>query len=262
MPQTGRLFDLIQILRDGRLHTARDLAARLEVSTRTIWRDMLRLQASGVPVEGERGMGYMLRETVDLPPLTLTGDEVAALRLGAVLVARGADPGLARAADSLRAKVETVLPARIAAVAVDPVFVFTGAEAESGARHLPALRCALREGLRVTIDYAGADGAVTRRALRPLQLEFWGRVWTLAAFCEMRGDFRSFRLDRIAAMTVGSDRYPQEPGRGLADYLLRVAPGSGGPSGRKHETPVAPDHQPQGRTGFGQEHPGDRGREP
>jgi predicted DNA-binding transcriptional regulator YafY len=244
MPQTGRLFDLIQILRDGRLHTARDLAERLEVSTRTIWRDMLRLQASGLPVEGERGLGYMLRETVDLPPLTLTGDEIAALRLGAVLVARGADPGLARAAESLRSKVETVLPPRLAALPGDPVFVFAGEEAGAGARHLPALRRALRDGLRVTIDYAGAEGVASRRDLRPLQLEFWGRVWTLAAWCELRGDFRSFRLDRIDAVTVGQDRCPQEPGRTLADYLARVTPGSDAARGGKDETAVTPDHQP------------------
>ncbi|MFM7445695.1 MAG: helix-turn-helix transcriptional regulator, partial [Tabrizicola sp.] len=101
MRRTDRLFDLIQILRDGRLHTARDMADRLEVSTRTLWRDMATLIASGLPVEGERGVGYILREPVTLPPLTLTSDEVQALTLGLQLVTRGADPSLTRAAESL-----------------------------------------------------------------------------------------------------------------------------------------------------------------
>ena len=105
MRRTDRLFDLIQILRDGKLHRASDMAAALEVSTRTIWRDMATLIASGLPVEGERGVGYILSAPITLPPVALTRDEMEALRLGVQLVASAADPSLARAAISLRAKI-------------------------------------------------------------------------------------------------------------------------------------------------------------
>ena len=222
MRRTDRLFELIQILRDGRLHTARDMAERVEVSVRTIWRDMASLQASGLPVDGERGVGYILREPVHLPPLSLTPDEVEALRLGAALVARGADPSLARAAEMLRAKVESVLPDPLRrAPATDGPFVFTGRETEDSAIHLPPLRHALRERLRVRLVYRDASGSYTTREVRPLQLEFWGRVWTLAAWCEARQDFRSFRLDRIEQLTLPDTPIPDAPGRNLAAYMAR-----------------------------------------
>lgn len=222
MRRTDRLFDLIQILRDGRLHTARDMAERVEVSVRTLWRDMASLQASGLPVDGERGVGYILRETIDLPPLSLTPDEIEALRLGAALVARGADPSLARAAQMLRAKVESVLPDRLRLPpATGGPFIFTGRETEDSAIHLPPLRHALRERLRVRLVYRDAAGSYSTRLVRPLQLEFWGRVWTLAAWCETRGDFRSFRLDRIEQLILTDDPFAAEPGRELADYMAR-----------------------------------------
>lgn len=222
MRRTDRLFDLIQILRDGRLHTARDMSERVEVSVRTIWRDMASLQASGLPVDGERGVGYILRETIDLPPLSLTPDEVEALRLGAALVARGADPSLARAAELLRAKVESVLPDRLRQPpASHGPFIFTGRETEDSAIHLPPLRHALRERLRVRLVYRDATGSCSTREVRPLQLEFWGRVWTLAAWCETRADFRSFRLDRIEQLTLSDTSFPVEPGRDVEDYMAR-----------------------------------------
>lgn len=232
MRRTDRLFEIIQTLRDGRLHTARAMAEALEVSVRTIWRDMASLQASGLPVDGERGVGYILREAIDLPPLSLTPDEVEALRLGAALVARGADPSLARAAELLRAKVEAALPDRLRQPPRrDGPFIFTGRETEDSAIHLPPLRHSLRERLRVRIVYRDAAGDYSTRTLRPLQLEFWGRVWTLAAWCETRQGFRTFRLDRIEALTLTDSVFPAEAGRELADYMSRKdqPPPSDGP---------------------------------
>lgn len=176
MRRTDRLFELIQILRDGRLHTARDMAERLEVSVRTLRRDMATLIASGLPVEGERGVGYILREPVTLPPLTLTPDEVQALTLGLQLVTRGADPSLTRAAESLLGKVTAVLPARLLDGMGAETWVFPGAEAMAAARHLPALRRAIRLRERVVIGYVDGDGVPSDRPVRPLVLEFWGRV--------------------------------------------------------------------------------------
>lgn len=223
MRRTDRLFELIQILRDGRLHTARDMADRLEVSTRTLWRDMATLIASGLPVEGERGVGYILREPVTLPPLTLTPDEVQALTLGLQLVTRGADPSLSRAADSLTAKIAAVLPARAMDGAGADTWVFPGAEAMAAARHLPGLRRAIRLRERLRLTYRDTEGSLSTRTVRPLVLEFWGRVWTLATWCETRSDFRSFRVDRIETLIPTGETVPDEPGRTLDDYRARVS---------------------------------------
>jgi predicted DNA-binding transcriptional regulator YafY len=218
MRRTDRLFELIQILRDGRLHTARDMAERLEVSTRTLWRDMATLIASGLPVEGERGVGYILREPVTLPPLTLTPDEVQALTLGLQLVTRGADPSLSHAAESLRGKIAAVLPARLMDGVGEDTWVFPGEEALAAARHLPTLRRAIRLRERVVIAYVDGSGIATERPVRPLLLEFWGRVWTLASWCEAREGFRSFRVDRIEALRPTGETYPEEPGTTLTDW--------------------------------------------
>jgi predicted DNA-binding transcriptional regulator YafY len=218
MRRTDRLFELIQILRDGRLHTARDMAERLEVSTRTLWRDMATLIASGLPVEGERGVGYILREPITMPPLTLTPDELQALTLGLQLVSRGADPSLTRAAESLLGKVSAVLPARLLDGVGQETWVFPGDEALAAARHLPTLRRAIRLHERVVIDYVDGSGTTSDRPVRPLLLEFWGRVWTLAAWCETRGDFRSFRVDRIEQLHPTGEPFPDAPGTTLADW--------------------------------------------
>lgn len=222
MRRTDRLFDLIQILRDGRLHTARDMAERLEVSTRTLWRDMATLIASGLPVDGERGVGYILREPITLPPLTLTEDETEALSLALRLLSEGADPGMAGAVARLSGKIMAALPASRAAHADPPVWIFPGTEALAAARHLPDLRRAIRLGAVLEIAYADAAGRDTLRAVRPLVLEFWGRVWTLATWCEERGDFRSFRVDRIAAIRDTGRAAPPEPGRDLAAWRARM----------------------------------------
>jgi predicted DNA-binding transcriptional regulator YafY len=218
MRRTDRLFELIQILRDGRLHTARAMAERLEVSTRTLWRDMTTLAASGLPVEGERGVGYILREPITLPPLTLTPDEVQALTLGLALVTRGADPSLTRAAESLQGKIAAVLPARLLDGIGQDTWVFPGDEALAAARHLPTLRRAIRLRERVVIDYVDRSGIPTERPVRPLLLEFWGRVWTLATWCETREGFRSFRVDRIEALHLTGATFPDDPGTTLSDW--------------------------------------------
>jgi predicted DNA-binding transcriptional regulator YafY len=221
MRRTDRLFDLIQILRDGRLHRAQEMADRLEVSVRTIWRDMATLMGSGLPVEGERGVGYILRAPITLPPMILTADELEALRLGVRLVAEGADPGLARAARGLASKIATVSPVTTEPDA-DELFVFTGGETTRASPHLPAIRAAIRAKERISITYIDPENRQSHRDIRPLQLEFWGRVWTLAAWCEARNDFRNFRIDRIAAITPTGEVFPDEPGRTLTDYRAKV----------------------------------------
>jgi len=221
MRRTDRLFDLIQILRDGKLHRASDLARNLEVSVRTIWRDMATLMASGLPVEGERGVGYMLSAPITLPPVALTREELEALRLGVVLVASAADPSLARAAASLRAKIAAVTPGGTEEAGAD-TFVFTSPEAAQAAPHLGLIRRALREHLTLALRYRDRRGHTSRRRVRPLHLEFWGRAWTLTAWCETSGDFRVFRVDLIQSLQADGGAFLPEPGKTVEDYLARL----------------------------------------
>ncbi len=221
MRRTDRLFDLIQILRDGKLHRASDMAAALEVSTRTIWRDMATLIGSGLPVEGERGVGYILTSPITLPPVALTRDELEALKLGVQLVASAADPALARAATSLRAKIAAVTP-EAARDSGSDTFVFASAEAAKAAPHLSTIRRAIREHERLGLRYVALSGEASHRVVRPLQLEFWGRAWTLTTWCEDRGDFRVFRVDLIEALEPCGPFRP-EPGTTVDDYVARLA---------------------------------------
>lgn len=218
MARSDRLFDLICLIRDGRLHRARDLADRLEVSLRTLYRDMATLQASGVPIEGERGVGYALRAPIAMAPVALTGDEALALGLALSILRAAADPGLRASADSLARKVAQAGGQAIAPVAVhlppsDPL--------RAGAFMLPVLTRAIAEGQRLHIGYATPGQAPGDRVIWPLQLEFWGQAWTCGGWCEMRGDFRVFRLDRISHAEPKGPR-PGLPGRDLAAYLAAV----------------------------------------
>ncbi len=222
MRRTDRLFDLTGILRDGRLHRAQDMAETLEVSVRTIYRDMDTLVASGVPVAGERGVGYMLTAPISLPPLNLTLTELEALELGMAVVAEAADPELQRAARSLSAKIDAVLPDDRSAPAQGWGFaVYPFADAARGFRHMPMLRAAIRARQKLDLAYRDGGGALTRRVIRPLQMEYWGRVWTVTAWCELRDDFRTFRVDRIDGVTARPELFLDEPGKTLDDWLAR-----------------------------------------
>jgi predicted DNA-binding transcriptional regulator YafY len=223
MRRTDRLFELIQILRDGRLHRGKDLAERLGISLRTLYRDMDTLIASGIPVEGERGFGYMMTAPITLPPLNLTLTELEALHLGLAVVTKAADEELQRAARSLSDKVDAVLPEDRAAPATGWGFaVYPFAEAARGFVHMAPLRAAIRSRRKIDITYSSPDQPETRRRVRPLQMEYWGRVWTLTSWCELRNDFRVFRVDRIRTLDVSFDTFEEEPGKTLGDYLAQM----------------------------------------
>ena len=222
MRRTDRLFELIQLFRGGSLWRGRDLAERLEVSLRTIYRDIDTLIASGVPIEGERGVGYILRLPIFLPPLTLNTVELEALHLGVETVRRAGDPELADAATRLRQKIDAVVPDdRRAADPLRGIGVLVMTE-QGPHRNLPILRQAIRAREVVEIDYTKLDGQSGRRRIRPLNLEYWGRVWTCTGWCEQRDDFRVFRVDRIAAMSLTRQSFENEPGKRLQDYLTRM----------------------------------------
>ena len=223
MRRADRLFQIVQLLRRDRATTATQLATELEVSERTIYRYVQDLMQSGVPIQGEAGVGYALPSHFDLPPLMFTAVELQALVLGARMVQGWADDELQRAARSALAKVEQVLPRALAAdAAASRLFVPDFHVDRAQRPTLLALRQALTEARALQLDYADEVQAPSRRTVRPLGLYYWGRVWTLVGWCELRSDFRSFRVDRITAVVVLERRCTDEPGKRLDDFLARV----------------------------------------
>lgn len=225
MRRADRLFQIVLLLNRGRAVTARELATALEVSERTVYRDIADLSASGVPVDGAAGVGYLMRKGYHLPPLMFDADELAALALGMRMVGAWADAGLGRAAERALLKIEAVLPAdrkagADAAAMVVPSFFRPAAEKVAP---LGILRAAIRDGRKLRFGYRRADGAASERTVWPLGLFFWGETWTLGGWCELRGEFRSFRIDRMAPPQVLAERFESAAGRSLEDYVRAVA---------------------------------------
>ncbi len=221
MRRADRLFRIVQRLRRRGATTAAQLAELLEVSERTIYRDVRDLTLSGVPIRGEAGVGYALPQDFDLPPLMFDADEIESLVLGCRIVQSWADPGLARAAESILGKVEAVLPQRLKARVADTALFALNFGQDSGGKALPVLRAAIREHRKVSFTYSDEREAPSSRAVRPLALFYWRASWSLGAWCELRADFRNFRLDRVSELRTLDATFTPEPGRGLADFLER-----------------------------------------
>jgi predicted DNA-binding transcriptional regulator YafY len=219
MRRADRLFQIIQLLRRRHVTTAARLAEDLEVSERTIYRDVRDLIGSGVPIEGEAGVGHMLRKGFDLPPLMFSRAEIEAMVLGARIVTSWADPGLARAAEDALARVEAVLPEALKArLTSTPLFAPGFHIHAEAARDLSSIRTAIEERRKVRLAYTRADGEASERTVRPLGLFFWGITWSMVGWCELRDDFRSFRLDRMRQLDVLRETFRDEPGRTIADF--------------------------------------------
>ncbi len=223
MRRSERLAEIIEIVRDGRLHRACDIAEALCVSERTIYRDVGALIASGVAIEGERGLGYILREPVFLPPMALTSQELEALKLGLEIVRKTSDEELTGGAISLLAKVERHANLRRRIRSDWGFGVYQPVIERRGFTFLPIIRRAIRSGHKLRITYLALNGEISARTVRPLQTEYWGRVWTFSAWCELRGDFRVFRIDRLELCETTGEMLTPEPGKTLRDYLHRVA---------------------------------------
>ncbi len=222
MRRADRLFEIIQQLRRRRLVRAQDLAEKLEVSERTIYRDIRDLMASGVPIDGEAGVGYIMREGFDLPPLMFSEQEIESLVLGARIVETWADAELAEAAGNALAKIEAVVPERLQGfLAQTALWAPPDHFAEPISVDPRALRRAIREQLKVNFRYRDGEDRMTERDVRPLALAFYGPVWLLAAWCELRQDFRSFRLDRISGLCLLDERFRQERGKTIEDFMRR-----------------------------------------
>ena len=224
MRRADRLFRIVQLLRSRRLSTAAWLAEKLEVSVRTVYRDVADLQAQGVPIDGEAGVGYRLVSGFDLPPLMFTTLEAQALVAAVRLAQSRLDRALALAAEDALGKIVGVLPpaARAAAEAL-PLFAapWGNDNDQVGVERLGVLRDAASMRRRIRFDYEDAQGAATSRIARPLGCYHWRAVWTLAAWCEHRTAFRSFRIDRMRTLDV-LDVFPDEPGRTLPDFLRQA----------------------------------------
>ncbi len=218
MRRADRLFHIIQLIRGRRLTTAAYLAQRLEVSERTIYRDVADLQLQGVPLEGEAGVGYRLGAGFDLPPMMFTQDEAKALVASVRVAQAWLDPALATGAEDALGKILSVLPteARVAAEAL-AVYAPQGGLSEPAQRTLQTLREAVQERRKVFLNYKDLSEKPSERVVRPLGCFYWGKVWTLAAWCEQRSDFRSFRVDRVSYVRRLDERFRDEPGRTLAD---------------------------------------------
>ena len=223
MRRADRLFQIIQGLHHSRVVTARLLAERLEVSERTIYRDIQDLSLSGVPITGEAGQGYRLMKGFQLSPLMFTEEELAALLVGARMVQTWTDKSLAHAARQAMAKIEHVIPEHLKPeLERQEIIVPSFTDYPPVSDELELLRCAIKAQRKVLFVYQREDKQQSQRTVHPLGLVFWGKVWTLVAWCELRDNFRHFRLDRMNNISGLKDRYASVEGRRLQDFLTQT----------------------------------------
>jgi len=213
MRRADRLFQIIQILRRGtRPVTADAIAEELETSKRTVYRDIADLVGQRAPIRGEAGVGYILEDGFDLPPLMLTPEEVEAAVLGAQMVAARGDPALRRAAEDLIAKIGAVIPEDLRPLVVEP------STRASASRHsapdnvdMAAVRQSIRAGRKVVLTYKDEQDRETERTIWPFAVGYYETSRLIVGYCELRQDFRSFRTDRVAAAEFTETRYPDRP---------------------------------------------------
>jgi len=218
MRRAERLFRLVNEMRARGVSRAEDLAEHFEVSVRTIYRDIAHLQASGLPIEGEAGIGYLLRPGFDLPNLTFTYDQVDALATGLSFVENTGDPALAAAAREVRAKLQASMPEPEARKLADaPYFAFR--RSGRAPAHAEILREAIRKRRVALMKYEDGDGKRSDRRVRPLAIWSFTDGWLFAAWCELRKDFRTFRFDRIAALSLTEDAFEPDEATGLRAFM-------------------------------------------
>jgi len=221
MRRADRLFDIIQALRTARRPvTAAALAEQLEVTVRTIYRDIAALQGSRVPIEGAPGLGYVLRRGYDLPPLMFTSEEADAIAIGVRLLRRLRDPKLQQAAESVLAKLAVVVPEPLQLhLASAPIYVSDGDAPPTTGVDPAELRSAIHDARKVVITYIDETGHRTRRTVRPIAMAYYVDVTLLGGWCELRNDFRNFRVDRISNAQLLDERFLAESGKLMAEWL-------------------------------------------
>jgi predicted DNA-binding transcriptional regulator YafY len=211
MRRADRLFQIIQVLRRTRKPmTADAIAAELETSKRTVYRDIATLIGQRVPIRGEAGMGYILEKGFDLPPLMLTPEEIEAAVLGAQWVATHADTSLARAAEDLMAKIADTVPERLRPFVLEPASRARPSwNREPDRLDMARTRAQIHEGKKIMLRYRDEQGRSSERMIWPISVGYLEAVRLLAAWCELRSDFRSFRTDRVVEATYLDERYPE-----------------------------------------------------
>lgn len=219
MRRAERLFQIAQYLRGRRLTTAHQLSEWLAVSERTIYRDIRDLSTSGMPIEGEAGVGYRVRAGFDLQPLMFSTDEIEAMVAGMRMVQAWGGPQLAASSVAALAKITLALPReKRDFVEATPLFAPDFHIDPVHGKRLECIRQAIGKQHKLLLDYIDAKQQATQRVIWPLALYYWGSDWSIAAWCETRGDFRSFRLDRVQLLTPG-ERYDSVTDRRLADFV-------------------------------------------
>ncbi|WP_329741916.1 YafY family protein [Dyella sp. A6] len=226
MRRADRLFLIIHALRGRRTALpARSLAETLGVSLRTVYRDVADLQLSGVPIEGEAGVGYVLRKGSDIPPLMFTADELESLVVGTRFVRAFAGDRLAAGAQAALLKIEAVLPPELRERAARTrIYAPTWRDEQSNAfaALIDRLHAAIGDSRVLRLDYCDEGGESSKREIEPLCLAFWGGKWTLGAWCRLRADFRNFRPDRIGVLDETGEVFASVAGRDLDAYLQAV----------------------------------------
>jgi predicted DNA-binding transcriptional regulator YafY len=224
MRRADRLFLIIHALRGRRTALpARRLAETLSVSLRTVYRDVADLQLSGVPIEGEAGIGYVLRKGADIPPLMFTAEELEALVVGSRFVRAFAGERLSAGARAALLKIEAVLPPELRArTQRSRIFAPPRRDRIEASGIIDRLHAAIAGYQVLRLDYRDESGRATAREVEPLCLAFWGGAWTLGAWCRLRADFRSFRPDRIVDFAPTGETFVETAERGLAAYVRAV----------------------------------------
>lgn len=224
MRPADRLFRIIQLMRaTGRAMTAREIAERMEVAPRTVYRDMQHLIASGAPIDGERGVGYLLREAFDAPPLAFTFEQLEALAFGVRAVQMLGDRRLAQAAREAMEKIGQGLPQEHAEkLRAAPLRAFRSALQPDPPAWLGVIREAVAAHRKLRITYESLAEQMSERTIWPLGLSIFGHHWLLTAWCELRQDFRDFRVDRIVSLKTVRQRYEPTPERSFDAYLTRL----------------------------------------
>jgi len=223
MRRADRLFQIVQHLRGRRLTTAAQLAQWLEVSERTVYRDISDLGRSGVPIEGEAGFGYRILRGFEVPPLMFTLDEVEALVTGLRIVESWGGPALAKASQSAMEKIAMALPSsRTREIEGTRLFAPSFHLDPKVGSTLELIRNAILNQRKLLLDYSDAGQRASERTVRPLAMHFWGTAWTLAAWCEAKADFRNFRLDRCKHVEVTDQTFRPETGKTFDDFLRKI----------------------------------------
>lgn len=224
MAKADRLLNIISILKGRRtVITARQLAQVLEISERTIYRDIQTLLDTGFPIEGEAGVGYRLKPGYEIAPIMFTPEELLAVQLGLKMVQGWSDKGLAISAEQAKVKIEAVIPEQLKEQSThDSLLVSKYYLKSEAADYSLKVRQAIQNNQHIAIEYKRADGEISQRELAPLGLVYWGQKWTLIAWCMLRQDYREFRLDRILQLSIVAEQEAIGTEISLERYLAKL----------------------------------------